>query len=193
MMPYYDEIDLSLTKYDDNWKSKILADNPIYTEDMQALDRWAHRCLEMYQNKAINAVFDEYNEMERKRRNITREKIRLDIEETFGDDIPEKVAEFKEYICGEAVRRPSINQNFDEHWMDEDLKKRSLYNSGIEIMRQWLELFAISSSKKTCEKLREELTAEIVLTAISDAKFDKELDAEFGELAPEDKQNSESI
>lgn len=193
MMPYYDEIDLSLTKYDDNWKSKILADDPIYTEDMQALDRWAHRCLEMYQNKAINAVFDEYNEMELKRRNIAREKIRLDIEETFGDDIPEKVAEFKEYICGEAVRHPSINQNFDEHWMDEDLKQRNLYNSGIEIMRQWLEISAISSSKKTCEKLREKLTAEIVLTAISDAKFYKELDAEFGELAPEDKQNNESI
>ena len=34
MMPYYDEIDLSQTKYDDNWKSKTLADDPIYTEDM---------------------------------------------------------------------------------------------------------------------------------------------------------------
>lgn len=180
MMPYYDEIDLSQTKYDDNWKSKTLADDPIYTEDMQALDRWAHRCLEMYRNKAINAVFNEYNDLELKRRNRTREEIRLDIEETFGDEIPEKVAEFKEYICGKAVRRPSINDNFDEHWMDEDLKQRGLYHPGMETMRQWLELSALSSSKKTCEKLREELQAEVVLEAIRDAKFYKELDAEFG-------------
>ena len=191
MMPYYDEIDLSQTKYDDNWKSKTLADDPIYTEDMQALDRWAHRCLEMYRNKAINAVFNEYNDLELKRRNRTREEIRLDIEETFGDELPEKVAEFKEYICGEAVRRPSINDNFDEHWMDEDLKQRGLYHPGMETMRQWLELSALSSSKKTCEKLREELQAEVVLEAIRDAKFYKELDAEFGGSDLEDDDDDE--
>lgn len=128
MMPYCDEIDLSLTKYDDTWKSKVLADDPIYTEDMQALDRWAHRCLEMYRNKAINAVIDEFNDLELKRRNKSREEIRLDIEETFGDNIPEKVAEFRNYIGSAAVKRPSINEDFDEHWMDEDLKQRGLYN-----------------------------------------------------------------
>lgn len=182
MMPYYDEIDLSLTRYDDNWKSKTLADDPIYTEDMQALDRWAHRCLEMYRNKAINAVFEEYNEMERYRRNKSREEIRLDLEDTFGDEMPEKVAEFKEYICSEVAKRPSVNQDFDDHWMDEDLKQRGLYHPGLETMRQWLELSAISSSKKTCEKLREELIAEVVLEAVRDAKFDKELEEEFGKI-----------
>lgn len=182
MMPYYDEIDLSLTKYDDNWKSKILADDPIYTEDMQALDRWAHRCLEMYRKKAINAVFEEYNEMERYRRNKSREEIRLDLEETFGDNMPENVAEFKEYICSEAPRHPSVNQDFDDHWMDKDLKQRDLYHPGLETMRQWLELSAISSSKKTCEKLREELIAEVVLEAVRHAKFDKELEEEFGKI-----------
>ena len=182
MMPYYDEIDLSQTKYDDNWKSKTLADDPIYTEDMQALDRWAHRCLEMYRNKAINAVFNEYNDLELKRRNRTREEILLDIEETFGDEIPEKVAEFKEYICSEVEKRPSVNQDFDDHWMDKDLKQRDLYHPGLETMRQWLELSAISSSKKTCEKLREELIAEVVLEAVRDAKFDKELEEDFGKI-----------
>ena len=130
----------------------------------------------------INAVLEEFNEMERKRRSIVREEIRLDIEETFGDNMPEKIAEFKEYISSEVAKRPSINQDFDDHWMDEDLKQRGLYHPGLEIMRQWLELSAISSSKKTCEKLRDELQAKVVIAAIEEAKFDKELEAEFGKI-----------
>lgn len=58
-------------------------------------------------------------------------------------------------------------------------------------MRQWLELSALSSSKKTCEKLREELKAEVVLEAIRDAKFYKELDAKYGELDLEDDDEEE--
>ena len=80
------------------------------------------------------------------------------------------------------AKRPSVNQDFDDHWMDEDLKQRGLYHPGLETMRQWLELSAISSSKKTCEKLREELIAEVVLEAVRDAKFDKELEEEFGKI-----------
>lgn len=41
--PYYDEIDLSQTRYNDAWYSKKLETDPRYTEEMRIFDRWCRR------------------------------------------------------------------------------------------------------------------------------------------------------
>lgn len=145
LLPYWDEIDLSLTKYNDDWKSKKLADDPEYTEDIQAIDRWYHRRLELYKSQAINDVILEQNERELRRRNRVRKALHLHVEATYKGESPENVQDFHEHLSTEAVLRPSINKDFDEDWMDEDLKKRGLYQPEMEILKKWIQLNARSS------------------------------------------------
>lgn len=175
-LSYWDEIDLSLTNYDDNWKSQKLADEPTYTEDMQAIDRWCQRRLEFYRNRAINAITKERNEREYRRRNRIRKALRLQVEDTYGEDMPDDLQELKEYIYSEAPKPPSINQGFNEDWMDEDLIKRDLYHPCMDLMKQWLRLSAIRSSKKLCDKMREQILSEEVLSVIINTNEDAEMD-----------------
>jgi len=184
LLPYWKEIDFSQTKYDDNWKSKRLADEPAYTEDMQAIDRWVHRRIEFYKNKAFNDVIREQHERELHRRNRVRKALRLHMEATFGDDIPENVQDFHDHVSTEATLPTSINQDFDEDWMDEELKERGLYQPGMELIKQWLQLSVLSSNKEKIEKVREHLIAEELLSVIKYTKED-EADMSLDELCDE--------
>lgn len=54
--PYWDEIDLSQTCYDNNWTSKKLEADPRYTERLKIFDRWCRRWIEYYKRKEIRTI-----------------------------------------------------------------------------------------------------------------------------------------
>lgn len=179
MFSYLDELDLSCTIYDDNYKSKKLADNPDYTEDIQAIDRWFQRRIELYKRQAFNAVLQEQNERERRRRNKVRKALSLLMKETLGDNLPETMSDdYPHYVYSEAPMPKSINEGFNENWIDEDLKRRGLYHPCMELIKQWLKLTVTASQESQCDKMREEFIANEFLTVLLTEREDDEMDLE---------------
>lgn len=167
VLPYWEEIDLSHTRYADNWASKILEADPRYTERLQIFDRWCRRWMEYYRRKEINALLGAANEREKQRREQTRLELREHLAETFGDDCPDAVQKVKNATFRE-VKKPAANTGFNADWIDDELKRFGLYTPELEIVKDWLQLVAIESVQGSCEKLKKIIEDEEALSLLED-------------------------
>lgn len=156
VLPYWNEIDLSQTRYNDGWTSKKLEADPRYTERLKAFDRWCRRWIEYYRRKEINAVIDEANEREKQRREQTRLELREHLTKTFGNNLPNSAEKLRNATFRE-VKKPAVNADFNAGWIDDELKKGGLYMPELEIVKSWLQLVAIELAQPDCEKIRKRI------------------------------------
>ncbi len=164
VLPYWPEIDLSQTHYDNNWISKELAADPRYTERLKIFDRWCRRWIEYYRRKEINTLIDAANEREKQRREQTRLELREHLTKTFGDNLPDSVEKLRNSTFNE-VQKPNVNANFNADWIDDELKKSGIYMPELEIVKDWLQLVAIELTQKNREKLEEIIKNEEALSS----------------------------
>lgn len=167
ILPYWEEIDLSRTRYADNWTSKKLEADPRYTERLKIFDRWCRRWMEYYRRKEINALLGAANEREKQRREQTRLELREHLAETFGDDWPASVQKLKDTTFKE-VKKPAANAGFNANWIDDELKSFGMYTPELEIVKEWLQLVAIESVQESCQKLKKIIEDEEALSLLEE-------------------------
>ncbi len=167
--PYWDEIDLSQTCYDNNWTSKKLEAAPRYTERLKIFDRWCRRWIEYYKRKEINSVIDAANEREKQRREQTRLELREHLTQTFRDNVPDSVERLRKSTFKE-MKKTDINAGFDVGWIDDELKKSGLYVPELEIVKAWLQLVAIELAQENCEKIKKIMKDEEALSLMEDLR-----------------------
>ncbi|MCI9598878.1 MAG: hypothetical protein HFE75_16705 [Firmicutes bacterium] len=159
VLPYWNEIDLSQTHYNDGWTSKKLEADPRYTERLKIFDRWCRRWIEYYRRKEINAVIDEANEREKQRREQTQLELREHLDKTFGNELPDSAEKLRNATFRE-VKKPAFNADFNAEWIDDELKRDGLYMPELEIVKSWLQLVAVELAQPNCEKIRERIRKE---------------------------------
>lgn len=168
LLPYWNEVDYSHTRYGEQWISKELQGDPRYTERLQNFDRWCRRWIEYYRRKELNAVIKAANEREQQRRKQTRLELREHLTKQFGDDGPDSVKQLRNATFKE-VQKPAGNDDFQADWIDDELKHSGLYTPELELVKDWLQLVAIQLAQPSCEKLSESIAAEEALALNSDS------------------------
>lgn len=146
-------MDLSLTKYSDDWKDAHLANDPEYTEEMQRFDRWCRRCYELGRSQELNEAYKLSNDNERRRRREPNEFLDRRIAKVLGQECS------GEKVFGDGSVH-FTNEGFDPDWMDADLIEHGI--PVIELMKEWLLLNGSADGKPEREKIEEEIKAECI-------------------------------